>query len=229
MSFCIRFALLGAAILGLALVRGGMCLFWLWPAGNVLLLSYAYGARRPSVFGKSADGRLSILARVVFWPYLVGQHVVWHLRRIAMRGPSYQSLTAEIRIGRRLLSHEVPDDVDHVVDLTCEFTEPFQLRSRCYHLFAILDGDAPEPEQLLEWVRQISEMKGRIYIHCAVGYGRTGLMAAACLLISGRARTPHEAVIAVQACRPGVRLNARQWDVLNRITPADCQCVEIPS
>jgi protein-tyrosine phosphatase len=54
-------------------------------------------------------------------------------------------------------------------------------------------------------------------IHCAQGHGRTGLVASAVLLVSGKAQTAADAIAMVQSVRPGVDLNREQRFVLERL------------
>jgi len=140
-----------------------------------------------------------------------------HAVRIVEREPAFNTLTENIFIGRRLLSRELPDDIDHVVDLTCEFNEPKALRSLSYHSLQILDGLVPSSDQLLEWADRISKLSGNIYIHCAEGHGRTGLLAASVLLYLGHSQTPNEALQFIRSKRPLVRLGRRQLAALNDI------------
>lgn len=221
MRYCIAYGLIALALAGLALSRGGLWLGCLWPALNAAILSVGYGTHQPAIFGKSADGRIAVANQIVLLPYLLSQYLVWHLQRAFLKVPAYHSLTDQVRMGRRLLSSECPDDVIHVVDLTCEFREPTRLRSRMYHWFPILDGDAPTPDQLREWATHVAQLTGPVYIHCAAGHGRTALLAAALLHVKGLARSPEEAFALVKSFRSGVRLNDVQWRVLRELFADD--------
>jgi len=78
----------------------------------------------------------------------------------------------------------------------------------------LLDGIAPSPESLVGIVRQLAALNRHLYIHCAQGHGRTGLVAAALLLIRGSAADPAAAVEMIQAVRPQVRLSRGQMTCL---------------
>ncbi|TWU44827.1 hypothetical protein Poly51_58930 [Rubripirellula tenax] len=56
-----------------------------------------------------------------------------------------------------------------------------------------------------------------VLIHCAQGHGRTGLVAAAVLIVSGEAQTAADAIAIIQAVRPGVELNKAQRMILEQI------------
>ena len=133
---------------------------------------------------------------------------------------AYDQLTDNIYIGRRLLAHEFPDFVDHVVDLTCEFTEPKPLRNVDYHSFQILDGFIPQTAQLNQWIANTANLNGNIYIHCAEGHGRTGLFTAALLVELGNFNSAFDALEFVKSKRPLVRLGSRQMETLSAIRAA---------
>jgi protein-tyrosine phosphatase len=59
-------------------------------------------------------------------------------------------------------------------------------------------------------VDEIAAFPGRVYVHCAVGRGRSALVVAAVLLQRGVVKTPDEAREFLQAKRSVVRLNAEQ-------------------
>ena len=148
------------------------------------------------------------------------RYSVWYALRLVKREPAFNQLTDNVFIGRRLLSHELPDNINHVVDLTCEFSEPNALRSTPYHLFPILDGFVPSPNQLRQWVHEVAALSGNVFIHCAEGHGRTGLFAAGLLLTIGHSKTPEDALQFIKSKRPMVRLGRRQLTVLNALHEA---------
>jgi protein-tyrosine phosphatase len=51
----------------------------------------------------------------------------------------------------------------------------------------IRDGQAPAPGDVDEFLRVVSNSKGRVYVHCGAGVGRTGTMAASYLVRTGKA------------------------------------------
>jgi protein-tyrosine phosphatase len=79
-----------------------------------------------------------------------------------------------------------------------------------------LDAHAPSDCELRELVAEIVAHPGRVYVHCAHGYGRTGLVVTAVVLARGGAETPAEAIAAVRAVRRGVRLMPSQLAALER-------------
>ena len=110
-----------------------------------------------------------------------------------------------------MLAREYPEEIRAVVDLTCEFAEPAEVRAtRTYKAFPILDASTPSTELLLDAVRYIADAGRGVFVHCAEGHGRTGLVAAALLLSLGHADTPERAIAMVQQRRPKALLNVVQ-------------------
>lgn len=214
MKYGILFATAGVLLADAAVTRGGACWILLWPAASCLLVASGYLLFGPRVYGKSPSGLLSPLHQFLLFPFLAYLWSVWSVLRLVKHERPFDQLTDRIFIGRRLLNHEVPKGIDHVVDLTCEFNAPAIVRGKSYFSFQVLDGVATTPERLSEWVRRVAQLPGTVYIHCAEGHGRTGLLAAALLLSTGQAASPEEALQLVKAKRPLVRLGQRQMAAL---------------
>ncbi len=164
MRFGVLFLLLSSSIFWIATQNSGLWILY-WPALSSLVVSVAYLRNSPRVFGKSQAGRIRALSKCVLFPYLVLLWGTWHLLRFCKSEPASQKLTDTILIGRRLLPHEFPD-VDHVIDLTCEFDWRPPLRRVNYHSRPILDGSVPTLDELSSWVVEASSLPGTIYIHC---------------------------------------------------------------
>ncbi len=199
--------------------RGGWRLALLWPAASFALVALGYLGLGPRVFGKRPDGTLSPAAAVVLLPYLAMTAIVWRLTRLMIRKPAMHELVPGFWIGRRLLPRELPPDTDVVVDLTAEFAEPRGVRSvGSYISVPMLDAAAGKVGQVVELARRLAAMQGKqVFLHCAQGHGRTGLVAAAYLLAAGKCRDAREAIAFTQSIRPGVRLNREQRRVLDEV------------
>ncbi len=87
------------------------------------IIASGYMRFGPRVFGKSRKGVLSIINTLLLLPYLLCTWAVWYAIRLFKREPAFDQLTEHIYIGRRLMSHEFPKHINHVIDLTCEFTD----------------------------------------------------------------------------------------------------------
>jgi hypothetical protein len=123
----------------------------------------------------------------------------------------WNHLNADFLIGRRLLCHEYPTGIASVADLTCELAAILPAHAPVtYFGFPILDGGCPRATELLSNVRAISGLPKPLYVHCAQGHGRTGLVAAAILLAEGNAETVDSALVQIRSARPSVRIDGRQ-------------------
>lgn len=215
MKYGILFSTAAVLLLASAIVNGGTYITCVWPAVSFATVAAGYFALGPCVFGKSKSGSLSAARTMLLLPYLLYMWSVWYLVRIFKRENAIDQLTDSIWIGRRLLNHEFPENIDHVVDLTCEFSEPSAMTVVDYYSFQILDGFVPQADQLREWVAATAKLDGNIFIHCAEGHGRTGLFAAALLVEVGIHQTVDEALEFVKSKRPLVRLGKKQTAVLH--------------
>lgn len=204
--------LLGAAaLIGLAVAKGGWAWFFVWPALSLALVGLGYVFDRPNVFGKRPDGTVSRVNKALILPYLLGNWAVWHTRQAFSTEPPYHKLTDTILIGRRQRPHEFPPNIDAIVDLTCEFREAASDRPQAaYHSFPILDGTGTDPDRLRDFLERIDTAGSVTFIHCAAGHGRVATVAASLLLKRGVARDADDAAQMVQAVRPLAVMGADQ-------------------
>ena len=217
MNYGIIILIISTALFSAAVTTGGWNWLFLWPAFSFSLVGIAYLFRSPQFFGKTKSGTLSPINFLLLLPFLLFAWTVWRLIRIFRREPPVHQLTETIFVGRRLLDAEFPDDINHVVDLTCEFVEPASLRNSDYHCFPILDHSIPGREEFERWIEEVSNFDGPVFIHCAEGHGRTGLFAAALLKAKGHSETAEEALAFIQEIRPLVRLNRGQFNFLRSL------------
>lgn len=217
MKYGVFFAIFAVLLATIGAIHLTWYLLLFWPALSFAIVAVGYFHYGPRVYGKSTSGLLSPINQFLLLPYLLYLWGVWYLVRLFRREPAFNQITDNMVIGRRLLSYELPDNVDHIIDLTCEFNEPKALRSSSYHSFQILDGFVPSVEQLRQWAEKAASLSGRIYIHCAEGHGRTGLFAAALLLHIGHSLTVEDALQVITAERPTVRLGQAQLAVLHAL------------
>ena len=78
----------------------------------------------------------------------------------------------------------------------------------------MLDAESLSPTLMAQAVREISAAPRPVYIHCAAGHGRTGLIASLLLVAEGEVSESDEALQRVKNSRPLVSLNRRQRSVL---------------
>lgn len=167
------------------------------------------------IFGKRDDGTRAWWSTILLLPFLGPVSAYWHIRRPRLTEAPWHELLPDLVIGRRLLDHEFDLEVDHIVDLTSEYTECAKQRSHPGYLcLPIVDGAAPPPIVLQEFVRQIQKLEGRIYLHCAEGHGRTATVAAALLVARGVAKDVDEALAKISSVRAKAKPYAGQLRVL---------------
>jgi hypothetical protein len=223
MSSSSRYALifgLLAAVCGVGACSSPLLISFLLAGSSVafLLVAVAYHWRAPKLLGKSRDGQLSVRSMTMLFPFHILNHLAFAAYCWLDRTPPWQEILPGLYLGRRLTSREaclMP--AQHVLDLTSEFPEPVSLKRRNYLSVPMLDGVAPTISQLSEAVSAMraSMREGSTFLHCALGHGRSGTVAAAFLLAEGHAATVDEAIRFVQARRPSVRLSRGQCRLLS--------------
>lgn len=194
------------------LVVGAFVLLW-WPWGALLLwpmialavTALAYFGLGPGIFRKR-DGLLPWTTWWALGPCLLGQHVSRFYYRLRCR--AWDAVTPHVWIGSTLTHGEaaaaVRLGVTAVLDLTAEFSAPRPFRQLRYRNIQILDLTAPQLDQLQEMAEFIDQeaTRGIVFIHCKIGYSRTGAAAGAYLLYSGKATTVVEALELLRQVRP---------------------------
>jgi protein-tyrosine phosphatase len=191
----------------IAALLGGPGLIFAWPALSLVGVALAYAMGWNWIFGKRR-GRLPAWSLVVFGPHLLGQRILWWVQSRG-RTPCSQ-LLPNLWIGRRPSARDCAElkqrGVTATLDLTAELPESPGLRDGGYHNLPVLDltlPDLPTLRRAVEIIDDASRDGGVVYMHCALGYGRTAIVAAAYLLSTGRAATVEGAVGRVRAARPG--------------------------
>lgn len=216
--FGVAFSGVAIALIGFSLWMGMWWLF-LWPAISLFVVSAGYFWGTAYLFGKRHDGSRSVLASVVLLPYTIVAHVVWRAQCLLIREAAFHVVNDKLIVARRLFGHEMPDDVEALLDLTSEFRDPAAIRAHPgYRCLPILDGGSISAEELVSALRNLKPSPGkRVLIHCANGHGRTGMAGAAWLILHGYATTANEAVARLQHVRPGVKLKMGQWEVVRAV------------
>lgn len=208
-------AILGLSLLTMGVIYGESAYVVGWLGVNFIVLAVGHICAAPTVFGKHQDGRLAWWSWLFFFPLHVYTMLIWHLVCRLSRESAYDQVGSALIIGRRLLPHEVGFQVENYLDLTAEFSEPSAVRNTPgYVSFPILDGSVPNKVDLDRLLKNLRV--GRTFIHCAQGHGRTGLVAAAYLLVMNHARNSEEAIGMLQKARPKLRLSREQKTFLKQ-------------
>lgn len=210
--FALAFTMLG--VLGIAFGSmvglAGFPLIWFGVA--MLAVGANYGFPRHFAIFRKKHGQLRLVRKLLLLPYIAMFYGTWHLLRKALSEPPFVELTPGIFIGRRLLPNEYPP-VTTLVDLTAELDEHIPNGANLL-AFPILDGAPADPTMLREMARKIGTSQAPIYIHCAQGYGRTSMVAAAVLIELGLAPTVKRALEMIRMVRPRAKPNAVQLKAL---------------
>jgi hypothetical protein len=192
-------------------------------------LSVVFAAGRPGLFGKRPDGGIAAWAVLLFWPYLLLNYLMLLLVRRVGREPPYSEIVPGLLLGSRL----IPGDqrafsalgINGVLDLTSELPEiPFLRRSGAYLCIPLLDTFPPSPDQIARGVDWIAAQiqSGPVYVHCALGHGRSATFVAGYAVRTGHALSPEEALRLVRERRPAIGLHERQISALS----AYCRSLE---
>lgn len=188
-----------------AVVVGKWAALAVWPAIALGLVAFAYLGAGPAIFRKTT-GRISLSARFVLGPYLIGQVVsVWYYRR---QCDPWGAVTGRVWVGRRLsnrlAAQAAAAGVSAVLDLTSEFSAPAAFRRLAYRNIPILDLTAPAQAQLHDMARFIAEQEqhGIVYVHCKIGYSRSAAAIGAWLLWTRNVKNVAEAIDRMRPSRP---------------------------
>jgi protein-tyrosine phosphatase len=218
MKYAVTFTLLGAYLIVLGVALGGLALLLLWPGLSFVLLGAAYAGLGPRLLGKRPDGRLAWWAMLLLFPYLLLTWGVWHLQRLLGREAACNEVAPGLWVGRRPFARELPPGVTLVVDLTAEFRAARGVGAgRTYLCLPTLDAGTPDERALRELAAQVAGWTGGVYIHCALGHGRSALLAAVVLMERGLAGDAKQAEALLRQARPGIGLKPAQRRLLRKM------------
>lgn len=182
----------------------------------------AYAGLGPRLFLKRGNGSLPPLSYFLCAPYHLLNTVALFVFRRGTREHAFDRIASNVYLGCRLHHSDAPTlarlGVCSVLDVCAEFGETEPLRRLRYLSLPVLDTDASSLKTLqigADWLQQETAI-GSVYVHCALGHGRSALFVAAFLLQSGRVRTPDEAVAFIKEQRPGIKLHPKQRTALQQ-------------
>ena len=186
-------------------------IIFLWPAANTAFFGLAYLFNKPMLFAKSQNGRINILIHLINLPWLFFTTAVWRFGcLISKEAPFNKIPSTNITIGRRLLKTEFPDEIEIILDLTCEFNECLPDNKEYINL-PLLDGIAPPGNT----VKQLQDILPRInnkqiYIHCAQGHGRTATITTLLLVLIKKYPKVEDAYKCILENRPKANMSRSQ-------------------
>jgi len=214
MKYAIQFFLLACCMVLGCWQYPELRVIFVWSAASFFMVAVGYAGLGPKVLGKTDSGRIAFWPMLFHLPYRLITMAGWYLCRWVDKKPAYHQVNEGLWIGRRLLPREfaqLKEETGEVVylDLTAEMEDPSQVRlCEGYLCFPILDASVPSEEALDALLEQLGD--ATVYVHCAQGHGRTGLLATAILLHRGHAKSVEAAMDKLASIRSGVVLNAEQ-------------------
>ncbi len=211
-------------LLGVVVVGDIALMVWLagWPGVALVLLPILvlFGPTAVAVrtgrgsLGKRADGTRGWVAWLLFAPYLMTSRLSFDLVLVFSRGKPFAVVAPNLAFGRRLTDAEAKRiDFVSVLDVAAEFAEVRAFRRRPgYCSLPVFDITAPTPAQLriaVDWLRG-AVARGPVYVHCALGHGRSACVVLAYLLATGVVTTVAEGMKLLRERRPKVKLTRSQ-------------------
>jgi hypothetical protein len=192
----------------------------LYAAVSFCLLAVAYAGIGPRMLLKQADGRRRLIGWVLFAPYFLLTAVTFGLHRLLSREAPYVEATRNLYFGRRLSTVELTAaGWPSVLDLAGEFTASRSARELPrYRSLPVLDATAPTEAELHSAVAWIAKgvASGSVYVHCALGHGRSACVVIAYLLEQRTVADVADGERLLQSLRPSVRLRRTQFEALER-------------
>jgi protein-tyrosine phosphatase len=183
----------------------GSLLFW--PAIALSIVAAGHFGLGPAVFRKT-NGQLLLSAKFALGPVLLGQQIsLLYYRRTCRR---WDEIAPGVLMGRKLNEHEAEEAIRSgviaVLDLTSEFSEAKPFLAMRYLNIPILDLTAPTQDQLRQMAEFIEKNRdsGKVYVHCKIGYSRSGGAVGAYLLASGKATSAEQAIEILRRARPSI-------------------------
>jgi hypothetical protein len=192
---------LGAVALGTAAFTLGGIAWWLaWPAGSTAVVSAGYAGLGPQIFQKGEGGRRSPAATVVLGPYLFA---AWLNAKIFRW---LKAVPPPVELGDlKLWPWPGPITAqDGVVSLCGELPTPRSARET-HRPVSWLDLVVPSMTSMSAAVDALDNLRAqgyRLNATCALGRGRSAMLAAAWLLHTGRACSARSALDLVRETHP---------------------------
>jgi Dual specificity phosphatase, catalytic domain len=184
-------------------------------------MATAYAFSWPGLIGKRRDGCLLPSSYLLFWPFHILNYVSLTLFRLSGQSAPFTEILPGLYLGSRLTPGDArrlfERKISAVLDLTSEFSEVRSLREvAAYMCIPLLDRTAPSPAELDAAICFMHEQtrRGPVYVHCALGHGRSATVVLAYLLASGKFANLNDALGHIQTKRPRVRLNPSQLRAL---------------
>jgi len=203
----------------LAFAFGNTALWLLWPAISLLFVALFYLLIGNRGFQKNSRGEMSIAAKWLLLPYLLGAKMnayFWTLK-----DHSFIHIDGNVWLGKFPNLYTLHSQKFYtVIDLTAEFSAPVKLPANTHwHALPTLDLITPPEESLLAAAKLIIQHQenGPILVNCALGYSRSALVIITWLLLSHREKALDSAIAKVRNKRPAIVLKDNDTKILKKI------------
>lgn len=211
MKYAITLLLLGIGCISLAYQSGAWAWVLIWCGVSFTWVAVAYGLNCPKMLGKLPTGEISIPHWPIVFPFTAFNWLLWWLRVLLSPEPVYHEILPGLYLGRRACVRELPTNITTVVDMTSELPAASGITiGRDYFCAPTLDGTPVSSSDMERLIDHITEAEAGIYIHCALGHGRSAMVVAAVMIAQGKAHNAEEAEAKLKQIRPGVGLNREQ-------------------
>jgi diacylglycerol kinase family enzyme len=222
------YALIGAALVLVTVWTPWLALdvLLLWSGIAFIAVSFAYWRIQPRHFRKRYTGQLPTLIHGLFAPFFVFTHLYNRWARHRDTEPAIQKIASGLYVGARLTRHDLnyiqTQGIGGILDVTAEFESLnsfSETREISYLSVPVLDHAYPSRSQLmraLQWIHQ-QRMRGEtVVVHCALGRGRSVMVAAAYLWALEPDKNLNSVLNSIRSIRPKAQLNRRQFRALSR-------------
>lgn len=164
--------------------KAPLALALLWPALALAIVSLAYGILSVAPFQKSADGSVTLAARILLWPTCVGARV--NASAWTRRLPASVAITDGVSLGRFPNALEA-DGFVTVIDLAAELVRPADIRCTWISI-PMLDLVPPRLDEVEAAAMAIERARaaGPVLVCCALGFQRSATVVAHWLVTTGR-------------------------------------------
>jgi len=200
----------------LAVAVGGVALWLFWPALSLMLVALNYVYLGSRGFQKDHGGRLSLAAKWLYWPYLLGAKI--NSRLWTRNQAKSMAICDGVHIGRvPSLNDTLKAGYHAVIDLSAEFDKPDA--GLVWQALPSLDLLVPAKEHLLKAAAIIGDLRtqGDVLVVCALGYSRSALAIAAWLLVSKRAASVDGAIEILREKRQSIVISDEARQVLSSL------------
>ena len=201
----IAFRYLVASIIFTVLAFKFNGLAWLsaWVAISLLFVASLYFLGHNPLTVKRG-GRIQWLSWILFWPYLIGNHLSWKIWK--KKVPTMVEIADGVWIGRSLHAEDEAvlsdNKIKTIIDLAPEVNDHLPIGIN--HIYEpLLDLAIPNPailQQLCETINT-AKLQGNVYIHCKFGLSRSILVACA-WLIKSHGHSKQQAWDIISAAQP---------------------------